>query len=167
MLDEQECKAIDKALIKNVLGKMGVVRTAPREVIFAPPSLGGIGLNRTETDQVIDQVKMIIQHGHRDTIAGRLIRNTIQQLSCEIGIGGNPFEVDMEKVTYLTENTWIESVIRGSQRHNIIVKMREQWIHTWLENDEFIMAKAQNLTRGNDFMRVNKVRLYLHYDSRR
>ena len=160
-LDEQECKSIDKALIKSVLGKMGVVRTAPRVIIFAPSSLGGIGLNRTETDQVIDQVKMIIHHGHRDTIAGRLIRNTIQQLSCEMGIGGNPFEVDMKKVTYLTENTWIESVIRGCQRHSIKVTMREQWINTWSENDEFIMYKAQNVTKGRDLMRVNKVRLYL------
>ena len=77
-LSSQQCKEVDKSFKKNVLGKMGVVRTAPDVVVFSPIKLGGIGLHRTEIDQVIDHVKMVMQQGHRKTVTGTLIRNTLE-----------------------------------------------------------------------------------------
>ena len=62
--DGKQCKEIDKALKKNVIGNLGVVRTATDNVAFAPVQLGGVGLHKTESDQTIDHAKMIMQHGH-------------------------------------------------------------------------------------------------------
>ena len=78
--------------------------------------MGGIGLHKTEIDQTIDHVKMIMQHGHCNTITGKLLRNTIETHAIETGLGGNPFTADLDKVNYLTENTWIENTIRGYQK---------------------------------------------------
>ena len=61
-MTSQQCEDIDKSLRKHVLGKMGVIRTAPGTAIHTPMELGGIGLHRTEIDQTIDHVKMILQH---------------------------------------------------------------------------------------------------------
>ena len=53
-----QCREIDKTLKKHILDKLGVVRTAPDTVAFAPIQLGGVGLHRTEIDQIIDHVKL-------------------------------------------------------------------------------------------------------------
>ena len=45
-LSSLQCKEVDEALKKNVLGKLGVVRTAPDTVVFSPTKLGGIGLHK-------------------------------------------------------------------------------------------------------------------------
>ena len=99
-LNRDQCKEIDKNLKKHVLGKLGVVRTATDQVAFAPPQIGGIGLHKTAIDQTINHVKMIMQHGHTDSITGKLIRNTTEQLSIETGIGGNPLKINLEKISY-------------------------------------------------------------------
>ena len=64
-MSTEQCRTIDKHLKKQVLGKRGVVRTAPDIVAFSPKKSGGIGLHRTEVDQTIDQAKMILHHGHK------------------------------------------------------------------------------------------------------
>ena len=72
-------------------------------LIYSPIELGGLGLQRTEVNQTIDHVKMIIQHGHTESIIGKLIRNTLEQLSIEAGLSEGPFQLDLTEVNYLTE----------------------------------------------------------------
>ena len=105
-MSTEQCGTIDKHLKKQVLGKRGVIRTAPDIVAFSPKKSGGIGLHRTEVDQTIDQAKMILHHGHKVTVTGILIRKTAEQMAIEAGFGGDPFGIDLDKVVYLTENTY-------------------------------------------------------------
>ena len=98
---------------------MGVVRTAPDAAVFSPAKLGGIGLHKTEIDQVIDHVKMVMQHGHCKTVTGTLIRNTLEQLAIESGQGGNPFTFDSNSLTYTTDRTWIQNTVTACSKFNI------------------------------------------------
>jgi hypothetical protein len=157
----QQCEEVDKNLRKHVLGKLGVVRTAPGTVIHAPAELGGIGLHRTEIDQTIDHVKMILQHGHAPTITGKLIRNSLEQLSIESGLGEGPFHADLTKVNYLTERTWIENTIRSCQKYNITIDSSIKGIPKWTDRDDFIMDRALRMLKGRNLAIFNKVRLYL------
>ena len=160
-LSNTQCKDIDKNLKKHVLGKLGVVRTAADNVAFGPVQMGGIGLHKTEIDQTIDHVKMIMQHGHCNTVTGKLLRNTIETHAIETGLGGNPFTADLDKVNYLTENTWIENTIRGCQKYDIEIDTSIQGIKRWTERDEFIMDRALTHIKGRALLRFNNVRLYL------
>ena len=45
---------------------------------------------------------MIIHHGHRYTVTDTLLRTTLEHMSIEAGIGGCPFKLPLDKVTYLT-----------------------------------------------------------------
>ena len=53
-----------------------------------------------------------MNHGHLKTVTGTLLRNTIEQISIESGLEGNPFDFVLDRVKYLTKNTWIENTIR-------------------------------------------------------
>jgi hypothetical protein len=157
----QQCEEVDKHFRKHVLGKLGVVRTAPGTPIYSPVELGGIGLQRTEVNQTIDHIKMIIQHGHTDSITGKLIRNTLEQLSIEAGLGTGPLLVDLTKVNYLTERTWIENTIRSCQKYNISIESSVKGIPNWTDRDEYIMDRAIQQLKGQELKIFNKVRLFL------
>jgi hypothetical protein len=139
---------------------MGVVRSAPKQIIYSPIQLGGIGIHETEIDQMIDHVEMLLAHGHTTTITGKLIRNTLQQLVLELGMGGSPFTQDLGKIKYLTENTWIENTIRSCFQQEIKITANEEWLQEWIETDEFIMSKAINILNRKGSRQMNKVRLY-------
>ena len=160
-MDTKQCQEVDKHLKKQVLGKLGVVRTAPGIVAFSPTQMGGIGLHRTEIDQTIDHVKMILQHSHTNSVTGKLIRNSIEQLAIESGLGGNLLKANLDKINYLTENTWIENTIRSCKKYGIEIETNSDGLQKWTDRDEFIMEKAIRTLKGKDLRIFNKVRLYL------
>ena len=144
-LNPKQCKEVDSTWKTHVLGKMGVVRTAPKEVIYSPTQFGGIGLHSTGIDQMIDHVKMILNHGHTQSVTGKLIRHSLQHMTVEMGMQGCPFKVDLTKVEYLTENTWIENTLRSCQQNNINIENKETCLQQWIETDDFIMNRAVNI----------------------
>ena len=154
-----QCKSIDKALKSNVLCRMRVVRTAPDAVAFSTTKFGGIGLHRTEVDQTIDHAKMIIQHGHRETVTGVLL--TLEQISVESGLGGNPFAFDANVLTYTTKRTWIEHTIRSFQKYDIYIEPNFQGLSKWTSKDNFIMDKATRVISVRELQTSNKVRIFL------
>jgi hypothetical protein len=89
---------------------------------------------------------MIIQHGHTDSVTGKLIRNTLEQISIETGLGKSPFHADLTKVNYLTE--WIENTIRCCQKYGISIESSMIGIPKWTDRDEMIMDKAIQHLKG-------------------
>ena len=85
---------------------------------------------------------MILHHGHKGTVTGTLIRNTAEQMAIEAGLGGDPFGKDLCKVRYLTENTWIERVIRNFRSYEIKIQTSIMGIPNWTMKDDFIMERA-------------------------
>ena len=160
-MNTSQCKKVDSTWKHHVLGKMGVVRTAPKEIIFAPIQYGGIGLHSTYVDQLIDHVKMLLHHGHTTSITGKLIRNSLQQMVIEMGLPGCPFKMDLNKIEYLTENTWVENTLRACQQHNVHIDTNEKWLHQWIDTDDFIMKRAILLLSKKGASLMNKVRMYL------
>ena len=140
---------------------MGVVRTAPDEAAFSPIKLGGIGLQRTEANQTIDHIKMIMIHGHRNTVTGILLRNTIEQIAIESGLEGKPFEYEPAHLTYTTENTWIQNTITTCNTYHVNIEPRFQGIPNWTTRDDYIMDKTVVALKGRELTIFNIVRLYL------
>ena len=160
-LSTQQCKEVDISFKQNVLGKMGVVRTAPDKVVFSPTKLGGIGLHMTEIDQTIDHVKMIMQHGHQDTVTGTLLRNTLEQIAIDAGQGGNPFEFEPDLLSYTTERTWIQNTIQSCSKFKIHIESPFQGIPKWTTKDIYLMDRAIHTLKGKELKIFNKVRLSL------
>ena len=146
---------------KTLLGKSGIIRTAPDEVAFSPRELGGAGLHRTEIDQTIDHVKMLVHHGSKNTVTGLLLRNSMEQLAIEIGLGGDPLSFSLDNISYATPNTWIENTIRCCRKYDIDVASTVQGLLEWTNQDGFIMERAAKMISGKELASFNHVRLYL------
>ena len=104
---------------------------------------------------------MILHHGHKETVTGVLIRNTAEQLAIESGYGGDPFGIDLSKIEYLTEHTWIERAMRNFGIYDIKIQSSIKGIKNWTMKDDYLMERATKILTGKTLKIFNKVRLYL------
>ena len=76
------------------------------------------------------------------------------------GLGGNPFGIDLGKIEYLTEHTWIERAIRNFRFYDIKIQTSIKGIPNWTMKDDFLMEGATKVLTGKPLKNFNKVRLY-------
>jgi hypothetical protein len=106
---ENVCQELQKTYLHAMLGKIGVVRTAPATLAVAPTWLGGFGLLSFEIEQLISHIGLILQHGHVKSITGSLLRTTFEHYALEAGIPGDPLQLPY--LPYTTQQTWVGTTI--------------------------------------------------------
>lgn len=161
-LSEQHCHRIMSVFLQTALPKMGYARTTSRSLVFAPSSLMGCGIGNLYVKQAIAHVMILLDHGHCDSLTGKLIRIAAESLSIEAGWGGDPFQLDFDKVTWTT-TTWLKDTIRVLQQYNLTIQHGLQVPHIWKEEDKFLMQLISDLhCFGNTEMKqINEVRMHI------
>ena len=91
-LSEQQCAHIIAPLLKWGLRSIGVQSNLNRNIVFGPPSLMGLGFNSLYTSMGIDRSLHMLNHGQAQSMTGKLLRGTYEQLALEIGLPGELFE---------------------------------------------------------------------------
>ena len=161
-LSHKEAKKVNKEFRWAALGKMHIVRTASALITAAPVMYGGLGMNNDVfTNQMIDHTLSILEHGHRKSTTGILLRTSLECLSIEAGVGGDPGTFDINKMTWLTENTWVGSTIEAYGEVGLELETSVEGLRTWNARDEYLMERAYDLASGRDLLIFNKVRLFL------
>ena len=92
-MSTKQCKDIDKVFLAGALPKTGIVRTAPRDLVFAPDTILGFNFVDTDRKQLAEHVMKILDHGSEETLTGVLIRNLCKGTSIECGRGGNVWDL--------------------------------------------------------------------------
>jgi hypothetical protein len=59
---------------------MGINRTTATEVRHGPTSLGGMNVLYLETEQAVEQTKLIVSHLRKEDEVGRMLQMSIDQL---------------------------------------------------------------------------------------
>jgi len=72
-MSKKDCNAVQKVMKKESIGKIGVVRTAPNQVVYSPTEYGGLGQRHVYEDQTINHISTILQYGHSPSIIGSLL----------------------------------------------------------------------------------------------
>jgi len=87
------CKNI-LSLSENSVAKIGIVRSAWRQVVFAPTSIMGFGFEDYDILQLADHALLLLNHGNGSSITGQLIRNLMEEGTLvETGMGSDPFDM--------------------------------------------------------------------------
>jgi len=160
-MNKKECKDVQKVFKRETLGKMGVVRTALNEVVLSPTEFGGMGQLCVYENQTIDHVNTLLQRGHSESITGHLIRTSLEYLSLEAGISGDPMSLPLHHITWISDKTWINTTIKAMEDLSISIETNMTGIEKWTKHDTFIMEDTTHRITGKDIAIFNKVRMYL------
>jgi len=83
-----------------------VVRSAGTAIVYDIHEMGGLGFKDVHVTQLIEHVKILLDHGPTATVAGRLLKNVAEAIIIERGCRGNIFSADVKKHPWVDHN-WI------------------------------------------------------------
>jgi hypothetical protein len=163
-LSEKQCKTIMAPILAVALPKTKVSRTFPRDVVYGPKSLMGLGLNNLYYVQGSKHIAMLHQFVHTDTITGELMRSCIEITKIYVGHGSNIFTLNYERLGHLSPPSWISNLWHFCHKYEIqIDENHTPNVITRRVNDKFLMETIAAGTQftNNELSHINRCRLYL------
>jgi hypothetical protein len=110
-LTRAQCDDIMRPILRWGLPAMGICRSFPRDIVYAPKLYMGLGFKHLHTEQEILHIKDIIFHTHAMTDTGRLYRSTLEILLVELGINIRSPLLTPALVSHLTTPSLIRSTL--------------------------------------------------------
>ena len=163
-LTYDECDLLTRQVLRGVLPKMGIIRSANMVLTTSTTAMRGAGLIHLYVLQLVDHLKVICNHGGEQTDTGTLLRNELEALTIQAGLGGSPFSINPLQTPWI-EHCWWANTLEATYRYNIHIRGHTQPLQKWTVNDSFLMDdfRAQyDPTIYKKFLQsINRVRLFL------
>jgi hypothetical protein len=98
-LSKAQWEEIMSIVLRFALPAMGICRSFPCDIVFAPLQYFGLGILHLHSLQEIARLKDIIQHSHLQTTTGKLYIGSLETLHLEIGLPNI-----LSEVSYVTHS---------------------------------------------------------------
>jgi hypothetical protein len=160
---QKECDAITSPVLHACMSKMGYNPNMPKEVIYGPQELFGIGYHDYFIEQGIRQVSTLVGHLRQQSETATMMQLCLQWCQVQAGTEHHLLESPEFPVDYI-ESCWIMNVRDFLRMYNLRLEFtRSVWQRVQCRGDEFIMDALR--TRGDctatPLQRLNACRMYL------
>ena len=122
-LTKSECTKIMYPILSSLLGKMKIVRTIKREVLYGPRKYQGFGLTNLYVYQGCTQLAILLQFSTTTTELGRIHRITIDSLRLELGTTTFPLNLPYNQCCECATASWIKHVWKFCWEHKVRVQI--------------------------------------------
>ncbi len=162
-LTEKNWEHIMVPILKAGLPRSGIDRSFPRDILYGPTSLQGMGLLHPWYHQEITHLLVCLQQTTIRGTTGQLIAASTEQLRLELGLPGWLTDHAYEVFGALTTASWITTVWQFASRFKIEIRDSEAKLEERRTNDQFLMlAFAKAGFRGPELNKLNICRNFLH-----
>jgi hypothetical protein len=160
-LTKKQCDNLMIPLLSYVLPAIGVCRTFPRDLIFAPTKYLGLGLKHIHTVQEITRLTDILYHVMQDSLLGSLYKTSLSGLILEIGLDSPLHSISYQRFEHVVTPSLINSTWEFLHHSQIELKhdlpMQKQRL-----GDRALMSILVSLEPTKDQLaRLNRCRLFL------
>jgi hypothetical protein len=143
---------------------MGYVRTFPRDIVYAPKELMGIGIMHPWFHQELTHIETCLQEDIAKTITGDLLRASSEQMKLEIGLSSHIGEVTSEtkKALSLATDCWLKTVHDFASHHGLRLEDTTPNLVPRRDEDKFLMEEFIRFGyQGADLRMLNECRMFL------
>ena len=95
-LTEAECTHIMAPVLMGGLPNIGVCKTMPRSLVYAPLKYQGLDIHNLYTTQGLSHIKGLLNHIWQGTTTGKLLQTSLEYAKIEVGLGGSYFNNDYD-----------------------------------------------------------------------
>ena len=161
---QAQCDLISSPVLNVCLTKMGYNKHMPREVVYGPKQMGGLGLHDLYIEQGIKAVTALV--GHLREPASQTAKMMLVELQwCQVQAGTaiNLLEEPSTPIEYI-ETCWIMNIRSFLDTYNLRIDLTQAAPPApACENDAFIMdsIRTSNLCTASQLQRINACRMYL------
>jgi len=145
----------------TILNKMGFHRNFPRSLMFAPRSMGGVGLCNLQSEMETQQILILLHHLRAATPLGHTIEILIRQYQLWAGIC-RPILEDTRPCPWIPDR-WISHIHQTMHEFQIKIQYEAWTIPPLRQNDMFIMEVIEESGLSISQMeQINACRMYLN-----
>ena len=162
---EDECDKLLQPLLWTGLCKSNIVRTLKRAVVHGPRAFCGLALPHFYMEQGIYKVQRICKYtGSYGYITGSLMRDSLENLTLELGLPGHPMSHDFDLWQGLTTDCWIKCAWQFMNKYGIEILTSTTTLSTLREGDSLIMWKFYRvgIREPRLLKRLNSCRMFLN-----
>ncbi len=160
-LTKAECELIMAPILRYCLPAMGYCRNFPRNVVFAPTTYMGLGIEHLYTVQEILRIKDFIFHTHYNTDTGSLYQISLEVLLLEVGVSNNLHDLPYSKLSCLATSSLIKSTWNFLSTHDLTLKYEIKIPPSRINDQPIMKLFIDTSTPIDDLLRINRCRLYL------
>ena len=143
------------------LPRSNISRSFPRDVLYGPVSLQGLGLTDPYIYQFCRHVQDIITQPWRNTEVGKLLQINLEAAKLEAGVYGSLFDCPLVITWMNTTHSLVLETMSFCQQFNICFDEPVPSLTPNCEGDIAIMEAISKLTlTANQLLRINNCRLY-------
>jgi hypothetical protein len=106
---QQQCDIITSPVLRACLTKTGYNCNMPKEVIYGPPELFGIGVHYYFIEQGVQQLVTLFGHIRQTSETSKMMRIELQWCQVQAGIRKHLLADPMDEIDYI-ETCWMMSV---------------------------------------------------------
>jgi hypothetical protein len=118
-LMKKQCDKLMSPLLNYALPALGVCRTFPRDLVFAPTKYMGLGIKHIHTVQEITRMIDILQHSSQNTLLGSLYKTSLSCLIIELGMIAPLHTIPYTTVHPLATTSLIKTTWEFIHQHQI------------------------------------------------
>jgi len=161
-LTERECAAIESPIRKQALDLCGIKKGLPHSVVDGPLGSHGIGRRRLYHSWAYQHVAVLLKHGQRQSVTGKLLRNSIERHQLEAGTQDPVLSSSFADYGQYATRTWVKSTWRFLSTYDVRVDLHHTTPKPRREHDESIMSSFVRAGVSQPLLRrANRCRLFL------
>jgi hypothetical protein len=103
-LTKEEYEDIQRPVVNDILPKMGILRSAPRKVVFGTKQYGGLGLTHLAALQGNGRLQYFLGHLRCGDTTCEIMQMLLESTQLECGCRGKPLKQDYKHYEYLLLN---------------------------------------------------------------
>ena len=160
-LTEKETTHVMAPALMVGLPRSNILRTFPRDVLYGPTSLQGLGLTDPYIYQYCRHIQDIVTQPWRKTEVGGLLLTNLEAAKLEAGIYGSIFDTNLKLRWTNTSHSLIFETQKFCMKYNITFNEPGHTITPNCLHDRSIMESISQLPFTNDQLKqINQCRIY-------
>jgi len=149
-----------KHITSLFLSKMGYSQNMPWSIVYAPESVGGLGLRHLGVDQGIQQVLHLIKHIWYNTTNGKLYTITVDSYQLTSGLS-TPILEDTRPIPWIPDG-WISCICSFLHTTSSKIHLKQPWTPVpWRNHDQCLMGDIIQEYPPDKAAMFNNIWLYL------
>ena len=165
-MDKAQWDYIMAPLLAATLPRMGYVQSFPRDIVYSPEDLCGLGIFHPWHNQHLSQLKVVLQETALPSITGDLIRASFEQLRLEIGLPDRSDQWNWSVVKSIATDCWLKDLLQYAAQHNLYVEDTLPVLTQYRTHDQFLMtAFINNGYRKKHLQILNECRKVLQVNT--
>ena len=160
---QKECDMIVSPVLRTCLSKMGYNRNMPKEVVFGPVELGGLGMHDLYIEQGIRQILALVGHLRQNSETSKMMTIELQWCQVQAGTSDHLLESPSTEIDYI-ETCWIMAIRDFLRTYELRMQFSSSSLPSLqCDDDEFIMdaLRLRGQCSALELQRLNACRMHL------